>query len=156
MSPVLAAFRGDEQRALSLIHDAIRDAEARGEGRAITVAEHARAVLYNGLGRYGAAQSAAERASERDDLGLVGWVLTELVEAATRNGRRDVAIDAFRRLEERTSPVATTWARGIEAYSRALISDGETAEAHYREAIECLTGSHLFHYRARARLLYGE
>ena len=156
VSPVLAAFRGDEERALSLIHDAIRDAAARGEGRAVTVAEYARAVLYNGLGRYGAAQSAAERASERDDLGLVGWVLTELVEAATRNGRRNAAIDAFQRLERRTSPAATTWARGIEAYSRALVSDGKTAEAHYREAIECLSGSHLFHYRARARLLYGE
>ena len=156
VSTVLAAFRGDEAQALSLIHDAIRDAAARGEGRAITVAEYARAVLYNGLGRYGAAQSAAERASERDDLGLVGWVLTELVEAATRNGRPNAAIDAFRRLEKRTSPAATTWARGIEAYSRALVSDGETADANYREAIESLSSSHLCHYRARARLLYGE
>ncbi len=71
----------NEPRALLLIDAAIRDATARGEGRAITLAEYGRAVLYNGLGRYADAQSAAERACERDDLGLVGWALAELVEA---------------------------------------------------------------------------
>jgi DNA-binding CsgD family transcriptional regulator len=156
VSPVLAALRGDELRALSLIDAAIRDATARGEGRAIALAEYARAVLYNGLGRYAEAQSAAEVVCERDDLGLVGWGLAELVEAATRNGRREVAVQAFHRLEERTSAAATNWARAIEGHSRALLSEGETAEANYRDAVRYLSSDHLLQYRARAHLLYGE
>jgi len=156
VSPVLAAFRGDEQRALRLIDNAIRGAAARGEGRAITLAEYARAVLYNGLGRYAEAQSAAQRACQRDDLGLLGWALAELVEAAIRNDDRDAAVAALGRLAERTGPAGTNWSRGIEACARALVDEGQTAEANYLQAIDCLSGSHLFQYCARARLLCGE
>ena len=48
------------------------------------------------------------------------------------------------------------WGRGILARSRALISDGATAEEHYREAIECLGRTALRPEHARAYLLYGE
>jgi ATP/maltotriose-dependent transcriptional regulator MalT len=154
--PVFAAFTGDEPRTLSLVEAASRDAAARGEGRAVMLVEYARAVLYNGLGRYADAQPAAERACERDDLGLFGWALAELVEAAMRNGDRAAAADGFRRLAERTGPAATNWSRGIEACYRALLADDDTAEASYREAIDCLSGSHLLQYRGRAHLLFGE
>jgi len=156
VSAVLAAFRGDELRARALIDASIRDGTERGEGRAVMLAEYARAVLYNGLGRYSEAQSAAEHACERDDLGVVAWALAELVEAATRNGDRDAAGAGFRRLAERTSPAATKWSRGIEAGARAVIGEDESVEADYQEAIDCLSGGRRFHYRARARLDYGE
>ena len=55
---------------MELIEAGVQDATARGEGRAIGLAGFARAVLYNGLGRYDAALAAAERACEHDDLGL--------------------------------------------------------------------------------------
>ena len=47
---MLAACRGDEARATKLIDEAERDAIARGQGFVLTFAEHARAVLHNGLG----------------------------------------------------------------------------------------------------------
>jgi DNA-binding CsgD family transcriptional regulator len=50
----------------------------------------------------------------------------------------------------------TDSALGIEARSRALLSDGEIAEGLYREAIERLRRSRLAFELARAHLLYGE
>jgi ATP/maltotriose-dependent transcriptional regulator MalT len=50
----------------------------------------------------------------------------------------------------------TDWALGNEAYARALVSDGETAESLYREAIERLGRTRIRVQLARAHLLYGE
>jgi DNA-binding CsgD family transcriptional regulator/tetratricopeptide (TPR) repeat protein len=155
-SMLLAAVRGDETQALHLIKASVEAATARGEGRAIGHAEHAAAVLYNGLGRYPAALAAAERACEYEDLGVFGWALVELVEAGARSGTPEVAAAALKRLAERTSASATDWALGIEARSRALLSDGEAAERLYREAIERLGRTRIRVELARAHLLYGE
>ncbi len=156
VAPVLAAYRGQEARALELIEAGVQDATARGEGRAIGLAGFARAVLYNGLGRYDAAHAAAERACDHDDLGLVGWSLIELVEASARDGSPDVAAAAVERLEERTRAAGTDWALGAQARSRALVSDGDDADGLYREALERLAGCRLAIHLARAQLVYGE
>ncbi|HET6549910.1 MAG TPA: LuxR C-terminal-related transcriptional regulator, partial [Solirubrobacter sp.] len=154
-SLALAAWRGhDEARALETIDADVRAATARGEGRAIGMAEYARAVLYNGFGRYEAALAAAERACEHDDLGLYAWGLIELVEAAARTGRGDLAAAAFERLRERTRAAGTDWALGIEARSRALAGDG--GDALYGEAIERLARTRIVIHLARAHLVYGE
>ena len=62
------------------------EATERGEGAVLTFAEHAGAVLYNGLGRYDAAVSAAESAVGRDELGASVRSVPELVEAARAAG----------------------------------------------------------------------
>ena len=155
-SLALAAWRGrDEAEALATIDADVRAATARGEGRAIGMAEYARAVLYNGFGRYEEALAAAQRACEHDDLGLFAWGLIELVEAAARCGRDDLAADAVERLRERTRAARTDWARGIEARSRALAGD-EDADALFREAIERLERTRIFIHVPRAHLVYGE
>ena len=155
-SLVLVAWRGREAEALKLIDDSVQDANARGEGRAVTLAAYATAVLYNGLGRYENAFAAAQEACEHDDLGLFGWALIELIEAGARSGAHDVASAALRALEERTRAAGTDWALGIEARSRALLSDGPAAESLYREAIERLERSRIAVHLARAHLVYGE
>jgi DNA-binding CsgD family transcriptional regulator len=155
-SLVLAAWRGQEAEALELIEASREDATERGEGRAITLAEYATAVLYNGLGRYQAALAAAQRASEHDDIGLVGWALIELVEAAARTREPELAGDALERLCERTSLSGTDWALGIQARSRALLEEGQAAEHFYLEATERLCRCRINVHAARAQLLYGE
>jgi DNA-binding CsgD family transcriptional regulator len=82
--------------------------------------------------------------------------LPELVEAAARAVDTEVAHDALERLAETTEPAGTDFALGIEARSRALLSDGETAERLYREAIDRLARTPLRPELARAHLLYGE
>src|SRR5262249_51947745 len=50
----------------------------------------------------------------------------------------------------------TEWARGIEAASRALLSEGPEAEELYLEAVEQLGRSRILVLHARAQLIYGE
>jgi DNA-binding CsgD family transcriptional regulator/tetratricopeptide (TPR) repeat protein len=153
---VLAAWRGDEARVLKLIETDLADATARGEGRVIAVIGFATAMLYNGLGRYPEALSGARQACEHEDLGLFGWSLAELVEAGARCGAHEVALDALRRLEAPTLAAGTDWGLGMLARSRALVSDGDSADALYREAIERLQRSRVVVHLARAHLVYGE
>lgn len=153
---VLVAWRGDEARALQLIDADVQAATARGEGMLLGLAGYATAVLYNGLGRYASALAGAQRACEHEDLGFFGWSLAELVEAAARSSARDVAAAALQALVERTRAAGTDWALGIQARSRALLSDGPAAESLYREAIERLGRTLMAVHLARARLVYGE
>lgn len=61
--------------------------------------------------------------------------LLELIEAAARSGDTQVASDALNRLAETTRAAGTDFGLGIEARSRAQVSQGETAERLYREAV---------------------
>jgi DNA-binding CsgD family transcriptional regulator len=155
-SLVLAAWRGQEAQALELIEASREDATRRGEGRAVTLADYATAVLYNGLGGYKAALAAAERACEHDDLGLFAWALIELVEAAARSGEPKLAADGLEQLAERTRLSGTDWALGVEARSRALLANGLSAEDFYLEATERLSRCRITVHLARTHLLYGE
>lgn len=111
----------------------------RGEGAGLTFIQWAAAVLHNGLGHYAEALDWAARAGEDSDAQrFSGWALSELVEAAARADERNRGADAPRRMSRSTQATATDWGLGIEARARALLSDGETAERLYREAVERL------------------
>jgi len=155
-SLMLAAWRGREHEAAALLETARQDARESGDGFEITVADYCAAVLYNGLGRYEEALAAAQDAARLDELGLFGWVLGELIEAAVRTDKPAVAELAFGQLSERTRLTATDWALGIEARSRALLAQGKDAEKLYVEAIERLGRSRIKTQLARSHLLYGE
>jgi DNA-binding CsgD family transcriptional regulator len=152
----LAAWRGDVTTVLHLVDVMIRGAHSRGEGCAITIAEYATAVLYNGLGEYELAFEAALKAAAADEVATSSWALCELVEAAARSGRDQVARESLDQLRERTSASGTAWAKGTEARAGALLQDGESAERLHREAIEALGQSRMAAHLARARLCYGE
>jgi DNA-binding CsgD family transcriptional regulator/tetratricopeptide (TPR) repeat protein len=155
-SLMLAAWRGNEAEALELFEAGRREATARGEGMGLGVLEWATALLYNGHGRYAEALAAARRGCEQDDVGLFAWTLVELIEAGVRSGATDASSAALDRLSGRTQASGTDWALGLEAGSRALLSDGRDAEPLYREAVERLARTHGVVHLARARLLYGE
>jgi DNA-binding CsgD family transcriptional regulator len=153
---LLAAWRGERAETASLLEFGIENATDRGEGRALAWGEYARALLHNGLGEYEAALAAGLPACEHDDLGLLAWALIEVVEAAARCDRPDVAAATVERLTERTQASGTDWALGIEARSRALVSEGEAADGLYREAVERLERCRVTAHLARAHLVYGE
>jgi ATP/maltotriose-dependent transcriptional regulator MalT len=153
---LLAAWRGAEHAALDRIRPAIRDAAERGEESTITLAEYASAVLFNGLGRHAAALAAAQRSLDHHPAKAYPKALVEMVEAAARAGQRTVAERALELRREGTTLSATDWALGLEARSRALLSEGDAAEELYREAIERLQRTRVRVELARAHLLYGE
>lgn len=155
-SLVLAAWRGRESRALELIAATIEDAAAEDRRRATALADYARAVLYNGLGRYQDALAAAERACVHKDLGSFARTLPELVEAGARRNARSAASEALGQLEEWARASDTDWALGVRARSAALLSHGDRADCLYREAIELLGRSRISAHLARAQLVYGE
>lgn len=155
-SLMLAAWRGNEARAVGLIEASVQDATARGEGRVLGLAGYATAVLYNGLSDYEAARAGARWACEHEDLGLFGWSLIELVEAGVRSGATDEAAMALRELGERTRAAGSDWALGALARSSALLNDGPAADTLYREAVARLGRSSIAVQLARAHLVYGE
>jgi DNA-binding CsgD family transcriptional regulator len=153
----LAGIRGRDAEATELIDGIIPQATAAGQGVAVQYAHWANCVFMNGLGRYEEALAAAIEASEHTpELFIATWALNELIEAATRTGNAELAMGALRRLREQTETSDADWALGILARSRALLSEGETAERMYREAIEHLGRTRLRPELARAHLLYGE
>ncbi|HEY7069279.1 MAG TPA: AAA family ATPase [Acidimicrobiales bacterium] len=153
---LLSAWRGREASTVALNDAGARNATPRGEGRALSWRDYGTAVLRNGLGDYDAALTAARSACEPDDIALVAWAMVELIEAAARSDRPDLAAPTLERLAERARAAGTDWALGMEARSRALLSDGVVAEKLYREAIERLEQSRVAVHLARAHLVYGE
>ncbi|MCW3014445.1 MAG: helix-turn-helix transcriptional regulator [Solirubrobacterales bacterium] len=154
----VAALRGREPELLALVEDFTTDAQARGEGFALGFAAQAGAVLYNGLGRYEEAFAAVREAVDvapHSELSTPSTV-AELVEAAARTGERRIAERALERLTLSTRPSGGDWALGVEARSRALLSDGDAAERLYHEAIERLGRTRVRVQLARTHLLYGE
>jgi DNA-binding CsgD family transcriptional regulator len=151
----LAAWRGREREARERIEAALDEVPARDAPTLLLIAQWARAVLANGVGRHDEALIAAREAAEHpNDAAIVSWSLSELIEAAAKRGHTEA--DAFARLEAETSAAGTDWALGIQARAHALLSEGEAAERLYREAIERLERTRVRGELARARLLYGE
>ena len=154
----VAGWQGREADVRRFQRSALGDASARGEGVGFTVADWVSSVLFNGLGRYNEAQTAAARASADPPApgAAAQWAPAELVEAATRNGDPGVARRAFEQLVRTTRPSSTDWGSGIEARARALLSEDTGAERHYRLAIDALSNTAAHPDLARAHLLYGE
>jgi DNA-binding CsgD family transcriptional regulator/tetratricopeptide (TPR) repeat protein len=154
---VLAAFRGREREAFGLIDRTIEEATAGGQGTAVQYARWSRSVVLNGLGRYEEAMAAAQQAGDdTPELFVSRWALGELVEAAARSGRPDVAATALERLAGHAAGVDGAWAVGIHARGRALVGEGEAADADYRAAIDALASTPLVPELARSHLVYGE
>jgi DNA-binding CsgD family transcriptional regulator/tetratricopeptide (TPR) repeat protein len=151
----LAALQGREAETLHLVDASMPELVKRGEGMGVTMAQWALAVLYNGLGRYKEAAAPAKQAlADEQPLGMGGWARIELIEAAVRSGNVELAAEAVEGFSARTS--GTDWALGVDARSRALVSQGDAAETAYRDAIERLDRTGTAALAARTRLVYGE
>jgi DNA-binding CsgD family transcriptional regulator len=118
--------------------------------------EYAKAVLYNGLGHYQAAQAAAQKACAGDEFTLLEGALFELVEASVRSRSSGVALEAVQRLEARARVNGSGWAVGMASCARALLSEDAKAEVGYLEAIDRLRTVDAPVTLGRVHLLYGE
>jgi DNA-binding CsgD family transcriptional regulator len=149
---ILAAWRGREPDASTLIDASSQEAAKR---RWISN-DYARSVLANGLGQHEQARDAARDAMRTDPIGYGTFLVPELAEAASRSGDRPLLEHTLSWLATRTRVIDSDWARGIETRVRALLSEGDTADAHYQESIQHLSESRVRLELTRSRLLYGE
>jgi DNA-binding CsgD family transcriptional regulator len=154
---LLAAYRGRRSEASELIEATTNDAVLRGEGLGVDLARWTTAILANGLGRYEEALAAAQPVSDATPgLYISTWMLPERIEAAVRHGKPEVAAEALEQFTENAHIGDARWACGVEARSRALLSEGEAAEHLYREAIDRLSTTRVRTELARSHLLFGE
>jgi DNA-binding CsgD family transcriptional regulator len=155
---ILAAWRGREADLQDLVDETIKEVVPRGGGIGLSATQWVTALLHNGHGQYESALIAAQQLMQpprRFDQ-AIGWALPELIEAAVRTGQLKLARDGLAQLSDITRPGATDWGLGLEARSRALLSEQEEAEPLYRDAIERLGRTRIRGEHARAHLLYGE
>jgi DNA-binding CsgD family transcriptional regulator len=153
----LAALRGHQPEAEALIQDGLDDSIGLGQGVGVTMMYWARALLCNGVARYGDALHAAQQATaEPLVLGATKFALPEVVEAGVHSGQTGTATAALEQLADMTRASGTEYALAVEAGARALLSRGDTAEDLYREAIERLGRTRIRVGLGRAQLRYGE
>jgi DNA-binding CsgD family transcriptional regulator len=153
---LLAAWRGEDQRALHLIEATANEAKARGAERLDSLAAYAGAILHNGFGRSALAFEAAVAVFEREPIGYGSHVAPELAEAAARVGDDRTLAATLDWLNERVRATPTAWARGVELRVRAFSSGGRVADACYRESIQLLSQTRIRLQLARGHLVYGE
>jgi DNA-binding CsgD family transcriptional regulator len=151
---LFAGWRGLEPEHAELVEGVLQDAEARGEGRAITFVELSTAVLHNGLGNHDTALPAAQRAHTAGE--SPHWAIPELVEAAARTGRPELADAAMLKLCDLGQCSGTKLALGLRARCLALLAEDRVAENLFREAIDLLSQTVAKIHLGRAHLLYGE
>ena len=156
---MLPALRGDEAAAIPLIEATIAAATAGGQGLTVGYTNWVTAILYNGLGRYAEALTAAQQASE-DVLGALFvslWALPELIESAVRSGNARLAAEPMANLAASTRAGGTEFGLGYRGPlpcpaqrrrdRRPALLRGDRAALPYPT-----TGP----TSARAYLLYGE
>jgi DNA-binding CsgD family transcriptional regulator len=153
---ITLALSGREVEARETAAAVAREAPTRGAVGEAAVATYAMGVLEISLGNYDAAVGYLE-AGYRDDTPLVGTqTLPELVEAAARAGRQDLAETALHRLAVRATATATALALGLLARSEALLAPPVEAEAKFEAALALLARTSTAPQLARTHLLYGE
>jgi DNA-binding CsgD family transcriptional regulator len=153
--PVLV-LGGRESEARATAAAVAQDAPGRGAAGEAAFAEYWLGVLEISLGNYGSAVECLHPAYT-DDTPLVGTqVLPDLVEAAVRAGRHDLAQRALQRLEDRAPATGTPLALGLLARSRALLVGPAEARQEYEDALHLLGRTRTAPQLARAHLLYGE
>jgi DNA-binding CsgD family transcriptional regulator len=153
---VVEAWRGREAQTLALADETMRNAAARGMGGEISGVHRALAVLENSRGHYEAAVTDALEATSYECVNLVTITLPELVEAAARSGRLEIAAEAVNSLAGSTLASGTAYGLGMLARSRALVASPGEADSQYQEAIDQLKRCRSVAQLARAHLLYGE
>jgi DNA-binding CsgD family transcriptional regulator len=154
----LTGWRGRLPETTQSIANAVRHVSATREGLVIMFAESAAAIQRIGLGNYDIGLEAALKASEPEEPTFFAVLsLPDVIEAAARSNRLDVATIAFQRLSTVTRASGTQWALGVEARSQALLcEDPHEAEGLYSDAVARLGCTTIAVDLARAHTVYGE
>ena len=157
----VAAVRGDQQTCTSLAEQASATAVERRLGPHNSIAHWAVGLLHLGLGQWEAAATRLEAmSSPAPGTGhpfIARRALPDLVEAAVRAGRPDVAESAVTRLARYVQQGAPGWEVALAARCRALIARSPEAKEHLlSDALDLHDRDRRLFSRARTQLLLGE
>jgi DNA-binding CsgD family transcriptional regulator len=154
---IVAAYRGRIDEVERRAREFTQEAQASGEGTALSAIASSAAIAYNSAGRYDDALSAARPELDHvHELSFAMRAMPEIVEAAIRTGDRKLAEQALAALRPVTTLAGTDWALGTRALTEAQLREGAHAAALHAEAVERFARGRMPLLEGRARLLYGE
>ncbi len=151
----LLAYQGNEAEVRARADFIIALATDMKLGSLVYSAHHYVLLLDLGMCQYADALVHAIPLFENDPTNQANQALPDVIEAAVRAGKKDLAEAALDRLAARASASGTTWARALLARSSALVGH-EPVEARYVNSIELFATTSLTFELARSRLVYGE
>jgi DNA-binding CsgD family transcriptional regulator len=154
----VAGLRGREQEARQLADEVLREAAARGSWGTAALVRRALGQLTLAWGHPEEAIKHLEalwtlNASPHQATALA--VIPDLVEAAVHTGRPKLAREWFTLLP-RGPGSDFPEARALALRSQALLADGDSADAHFQEALRLHATTERPLDRARTALLHGE
>ena len=124
---LILALNGREVEARATAAAVARETPSRGATGEAALGAYGLGVLEISLGNYDAAVGCLEPAYTDDTPLIATQALPELVEAAVRAGRRDLAESALARLADRATATGTPLALGLLARSEALLAGADGA-----------------------------
>ncbi len=157
---LVAATQGREDECRSHAREAIERAHERRASMPRSQATWALGMLELGLGRFEEAARLLESGFGGDGSfahpALARHMIPDYVEAAVRAGRGDGLAETLGQYERWAATSNQPWSLGILAGCRALVAEGDAAEAGFREALELLPAAQRPFEHARIELLFGE
>jgi DNA-binding CsgD family transcriptional regulator len=157
---LVAGSQGRDDECRANAHEAMERAHERGASLLQSQACWALGLLELGHGRFDEAARTLERGFGGDGSfahpALARHMIPDYVEAAVRAGRLeglDGTVDVYELWAQNSNQ---PWSLGLLEGCRALISDGDDAEAHFRRSLELLPAAQRPFEYARTELLLGE
>jgi DNA-binding CsgD family transcriptional regulator len=156
---LVAAMRGDEQRAELLAARAEAVAEAAGANITMAFAQFGRVLAALATGRHADAYENAERLFDPADSAyhpvISSWLIADLAEAAVRIDRLDAARARVAQVEEIAGGQPGAWIALALGHARALVAGPAEAGERFDEALASDLTRWPFQ-RARIQLAYGQ
>jgi DNA-binding CsgD family transcriptional regulator len=156
---LVAAMRGDEQKAERLAARAEGVAEPAGANITVAFAQFGKVLAALGSGRHGDAYASAERLFDPADSAyhpvISSWLIADLVEAALHIDRLDAARTRVAQVEAIAGAQPGAWIALVLRYARALVAEPAQAGERFEEALASDLTRWPFQ-RARIQLAYGQ
>jgi DNA-binding CsgD family transcriptional regulator/tetratricopeptide (TPR) repeat protein len=136
---LVAAMRGDEQKAERLAIRAEMIAEQLGANITMAFAQFGKVLAALGSGRHADAYACAERLFNPADSAyhpvISSWLIADLAEAARHIDRLDAARERVAQVEAMAGERPGTWIAMVLRHAQALVADPADAGARFDEAL---------------------
>ena len=156
---MVAAMRGDDERAERLAAQAELVAEPAGANITMAFAQFGRVLAALGSGRHADAYASAERLFDPADSAyhpvISSWLIADLAEAARHIGQLDGARARVAQVEANVGDRSGTWMALSLIHARALLAEPEQAGHEFEAALASDLNRWPFQ-RARLQLAYGQ